>query len=540
MNWRNIPFFQFGSECDSGTEGPPLGIISGLLLFDSGEAENTFIFRCQDRYLTYNALCGVNTVLFVTERQHKNHYLELLEEHARTVDFIGEFTGIDLPPVSSPLFVPLDPERLEIDRAAIPGYLPDHGISADGKRPFIFNQVSPSSASLTRQLEAALRWQGCAPAVDTDCAARVGELALRFHDKSEYVSLVQAAGDCSLPPHARTAVLELSEFLDLRCPEQLAERLGTKNGNGHKPAYYVKSSFDSGGNVARRLAGAEFEQSLFALKSDLLRSVGENGEDVRARESDLRELKDEIALTPSLSGVEWSDEVLCAFRSAQLARRKNVKVLLQEAVEKRTGNRNFHGIGFTCLVDDEGQCGPPLAAGQLYRDPERSHFLGSYLDSGEMEPLEEQVDASLRSLCRLFAARGYRGPLNFDAVEDESGRFVFVFDCNPRLTAVYPALAVRSFLCSSRLPVTTIVSTGYRGEFIYHDLKKTLRYLEAADLLFCRKRQRGVLLLPNIYRDHGFDAFFINMPRHEWAGIFASGALHHTAEPRCAGASRMY
>lgn len=540
MNWRTIPFFQLGSGGDSGNEGPPLGIISGLLLFDSGEAENTFIFRCQDRYLTYNALCGVNSVVFVTGRRHKDRYLELLGEHARTMNSIGAFIDVDFPAVLPPLFVPLDPERFEIDEAAIPGCLPDRGIPADGKRPFIFNQVSPSSAHLTRQLEAALRWQGCSPAVDTDCAARVGELALRFHDKSEYVSLVQASGDCSLPPHARTAVLELSEFLDLRCSEQLAERLGSKNGNGHKPAYYVKSSFDSGGNVARRLAGAEFEQSLFALKSDLLRSVGENGEDVRAREAGLRELKDEIALTPSLSGVEWSDEVLSAFRLAQLARRKNVKVLLQEAVENRSTGRSFHGIGFTCLVDEEGQCGPAIAAGQLYRDPERRHYLGSYLDASEMEPLQEQGDAALRNLCRLFAAQGYRGPLNFDAVEDESGRFVFIFDCNPRLTAVYPALAVRSFLCSSRLPVTTIVSTGYRGEFIYHDLKKTLRYLEAAGLLFCRKRQRGVLLLPNIYRDHGFDAFFINMPRSEWTGIFTSGALHHTAKPRCAGASRMY
>jgi len=35
MNWKNIPFFQFGSGFDSGNEGAPLGIISGLLLFDS-------------------------------------------------------------------------------------------------------------------------------------------------------------------------------------------------------------------------------------------------------------------------------------------------------------------------------------------------------------------------------------------------------------------------------------------------------------------------------------------------------------------------
>jgi len=540
MNWKSIPFFRFAPGCDSGNEGTPLGIISGLLLFDSGEAENTFIFRCQDRYLMYNALCGMNTVLFVTERQHKNHYLELLEEHARTVDFIGGFIGIDLPSVSSPLFVPLDPERFEIDGAALPGWFSGGGIPRHGNQPVIFNQISPTSARLTRQLEAELRRQGRGPAVNTDHAAQVGELALRFHNKAEYVFLVQAAQDSALPPHVRTAVLELSEFLSLRCWEELAERMGGQNGNDHQSAYYVKSSFDSGGNVARRLALPEFEQGLSGLKSEILRSVGENGEDAREHETGLRELKDEITLTPSLRGIQWSDDVLSAFRSAQMARRKNVKVLVQEAVEKRTGSRNFHGIGFTCLVDEEGQCGPAIAAGQLYRDPERRHFLGSYLDSSEMEPLQEQGDVTLRNLCRLFAAQGYRGPLNFDAVEDESGRFVFIFDCNPRLTAVYPALAVRSFLCSSGLPVTTIVSTGYRGEFIYHDLKKTLRYLEAAGLLFSRKRQRGVLLLPNIYRDHGFDAFFINMPRSEWAGIFTSGALHHTAEPRCAGASRMY
>ena len=539
MNWNNIPFFQFGPASPT-SEAPPLGIISGLLLFDSGEAENTFLFRCQDRYLTYNALCGMQTVLFVTGRQHKDNYLELLDGHARKLDIIAHAMHLELPRVSRPFFVPLDPESLEIDEESITDdWLQENGLAATPRRAIIFNQVSPTCLRLARQLESVLRRHHRALEMDMRRAAQVSDLALKFHNKAEYVSLVESAPACDLPPHARTAVLELPEFFNLSCWEELIERVSNSSNHAHPEAYYVKSSFDSGGNVARRFSRTEFDENMFSLRSELLGSI-DRSEDAQERDSRMRELKVEISRTPSLNGVPWTDDVLSSFTCSQATKRKNIKLLVQEAVENHGRSRNFHGIGFTCFIDHDGSPGQMIAAGQLYRDPDRRHFLGSYLAPDETQMLEQQMDDPLRNLCKLFAQQGYRGPLNFDAVEGQDGRFVFVFDCNPRLTAVYPALAVRTFLQSLGIPVSTIISTGYRGELIYSDIQRTLRRLDDIGLLFRPDRGRGVLLLPNAYRTNGFDALLVNMQRAEMSQILASGALHQSAEPCSSSASEVY
>ena len=74
-----LPFFRFGARPGAtGGATRPLGIVSGGLLLDSGEADPTFVYRCQDRYLAYTSLLGLRTVFFVRDDAHAAHYAALI------------------------------------------------------------------------------------------------------------------------------------------------------------------------------------------------------------------------------------------------------------------------------------------------------------------------------------------------------------------------------------------------------------------------------------------------------------------------------
>src|SRR5688500_9267618 len=105
------PFFDAGQQPLPGG-GLPLGIISGGLILDSGEAERTFIFRCQDRYLAYNTLQGLRSVLFVSNDEHVRYYREALAGFQQSWEAITAASGV-LPPsgLPEPVFVACDIDR---------------------------------------------------------------------------------------------------------------------------------------------------------------------------------------------------------------------------------------------------------------------------------------------------------------------------------------------------------------------------------------------------------------------------------------------
>jgi hypothetical protein len=519
MTTSYIPMFNFSGYSELPSNAPKLGLVSGLLLLDSGEAENTFVFRCQDRYLMYNSLNAIRSVLLVQDEHHLQHYQELLHCHTDRLRVIGQMTGIALPPALTPLAFPLDLDTLEIvDRPFFRQQLRDPGIQSSlRRRSLVLNQVSPTCSRLVGQMELLLSRYGYGLGIDLTELAKIGDAALRWHNKAHYFHRTRHLNG-QIPAHARTVVLTPREFLKIESWELLLSRLvGNETANGKRRReqrpVYVKSSLDSGGNVAARLCASNFADETRRLRNEVTQRVLCENIDEYA---DIQSLRGEIALAPSLQGMRLTDEQLGGFLRSQRARRNNISILVQEAIERpKPEDQAFESIGITCDVSPSGV--DLLPAGQLYRDPERRRYLGSYLGPDlSSATIPERLRDQILHLCGLAAEEGYRGPLNFDARLDSDGRWIFVYDCNPRLSAVYPPLATQLWLLRQGLPASTIVNLGYRGEYARDfALKETLRELDDLGWLYTREHPRGALPLPNLARAHGLDFVLVNLRRQE-------------------------
>ena len=164
--------------------------------------------------------------------------------------------------------------------------------------------------------------------------------------------------------------------------------------------------------------------------------------------------------------------------------------------------------------------------GQVYADPDRKEYLGSYLSTSfESLILDSLDEQKIIRLCQLFAQEGYRGPINFDAVRNGDHELEFIFDCNPRMSAVFPNIAVYQFLTRHHLRVDSLVNIGYRGRIIYADLAEKLQELQQNNLLFTKERPKGVLLIPSFARHNGYDVWMINMTYGEMQAFINDGAL---------------
>ncbi|MBZ5620334.1 MAG: hypothetical protein LAQ69_16640 [Acidobacteriia bacterium] len=465
-----LPLFRLMAG-PSPTAAAPLGIVSGLLLYDSGEAEETFLYRCQDRYLAYNSLAGIRTVLFVANEEHSLRYRHLIKRHNERIRMVSAHTGVPLPIAPEPWFAAVDLSRLD------PIELPN-------AYTLVLNQVSPTCARLAgEQLRS------------------MGELALRWHDKAHYFRTIERQPE-GLPPHAHTALFSTSEFAAVASWRDLAALWAQRTGRPEPAALYVKSSYDSGGNASARLSSTGFEDTMGRARS---LSTG----------PELSQLRVDIESTPSLAHMCFSDLQLAGWLRAQRRRRGQISILVQEAIEGPE-DADVQGLGVTCWVESPERAEIVVAAGQLYRDTRRHHFSGSFLSD---DPLPGPLAAQILRLCSMLAREGYQGPVNFDARRNAANEWVFLYDCNPRLSAVYPPLAVRAFLRSCGYDVRTIASLGYRGEFARANLEGMLLDLDAAGLLYQSRRGWGILPIPNMARDHGLDLLLLNIPVNQIGSV---------------------
>jgi hypothetical protein len=542
-----LPFFRFGAPGGARRGATrPLGIVSGGLLLDSGEADPTFVFRCQDRYLTYTSLLGLRTVFFVHDDAHAAHYAALIARQRERYAAVAALTGVlAASEILEPLYVGCDVATLRVAsnatfarqaRALADG---DAGAPDAAGTPveLCFNQIAPGTARLAAQVDALLRAAGVPTAFDRAACDAAGALGLFFHDKAQGVALVRGAGGAALPPHAETAILTPTEFLRLESWADLVACYRARSGDPHEPAsLYVKSSRDSGGNVAARLGPAEYDRRFAALAREVGRSALGAQSDLAERVAVLRA---DVALAPSLRGVPVGERDLADFARGQAARRAGMTILVQRDVAPHPADPRPGGIGLSYLIGGPGQAAPLAVAAQIYADAERRHFLGSYLDDAlAAAVLTPELSSQMNALCERYAAVGYRGPINFDARLDADGRYVLIHDCNPRLSAVFPALALRDALRAAGREPRSVLSLGYRGEFVAREPAGFVAQLDACGALYTRERAGGVLVLPNLAREDGFDALLIDVEPARAGDLLA--ALRACAGDAGAAPERLY
>jgi len=498
-----IPFFRFGAEC------PGLGLISGPLIFDTGEADRSFLYRCQDRFFSYNALSGLRSVVLVTGWSHCQRYRALWMRQRNLFERLADRTRLAVPSIEDPLYVPLDWDTLTVEPQP---WFHDQDLPSSGG--IALNQVSPTAAKIVQGLNLLLPG-GLMNIGELHRMAAIGALALQYHDKAEQFELCRGAS--GLPPHAETAVLSRHELLELKDWDAVRARFPGRP----LDEAYLKSSYDSGGNFAARISKACHKEQL----QDMQRRARYEAEADAADETDCASLAADLSLSLSFVCPEPGIQIPELLRK-QKTRRGRTRFLLQKALSPPVRGAGSRCIGICC----EASTGPLFASGQIYRDAVRKHFLGAYLNSAfSASVLDSSLTEQMKALCSLFAAKGYRGPIGFDACAGPDGSWTLVYDCNPRLSAVYPALAVERFLWSQNLECRHLISLGYRGEWNRQSFEEWLDLFESKSLLYGAGRDRGILMLPNMSRPQGCDLLLVNVAPEESADFLNRAGLSGAA-----------
>lgn len=501
-----LPLFRFGARSDRGT---PLAIVSGGLILDLGEAERTFIYRCQDRFLAYSSLWGLRSVFFAASHGHveiyRSHIAGLRARFDRIRDRTGLFTARTL----------LEPIYAGCDIGDMRLFACD-GFAAQAKNiaplaGVALNQISPTYAALLAQLAALLRQYGVDVGEVAD-ADDMAALAMRCADKADYLALT--ASDHELPPHVPTALFTAAELGALADYQALAALYAARvPRTAISPArLFVKATLNSSGNLSALVGPENFAGEMRRLRSTLAREAATDQAEIDRQTADLRQ---EVDDAPCLRALGLPIEQLRACKRDQARHRQRVDFLVQPELRKRDGDAAFGGIGLSYAIAMDGTVIPVGATGQIYRDRDNKHFQGAYWSDTVAQDVPPAFHGRMRALCRRYAARGYRGPINFDARRDGMSQYQLIYDCNPRLTGVFPSLAVRDALRDGGVAVQSLLTLGYRGEFVLPDLDAALDRLDRAGLLCTRARPRGVVVLPNLSRDNGFDLHLVNIGPEE-------------------------
>lgn len=496
-----------------------VGLIGGSLLLDSGEADPSFMYRCQDRYFIYTSLLGIRSLFLVMNKVHADIYSQHVQKLRTALKILQSHTDIKLfDTLTEPLYLTYDAtaNQISLDKAFVT-QLKQCGLS---QLPTIYtNQISPSSAEIIDQFKEQLSAHHIDYYFDSNAYNNAAAIASRFQDKQAYLDLLAHSLETQTIKHTPTLLIDEEKLLTLNSWEKMhsfAAEHGIADASTN-PKLFVKSTLDSGGNTSALLSPDDYQVQF----KELLKSIRQ-GVHMHDTSSDIswQALQQVIADSATLSQVPGVTELATIWLSIwrKSRRSKSVRYLLQRYVVKspQTLTALPTGIGISLFIDENKNTDLIAIAGQVYSDAEHKHHLGSLLST----KLEQSVLSicnltALNKLCRLFADEGYRGPISFDAVLNEQQEYEFIYDCNPRLTAVMPSLAVKSALTRMGYAIDSIINLDYRGRFQFPDLTTTLQKLKKDGLLFTAKQPHGILILPNLARKHGYDILFINLNQHE-------------------------
>lgn len=459
--------FNFGddkSKINFEHSGPVLVRLGGCLLVDSGNETIDYLIRCQERYLTYASLAKMRCLFLAENESRWKDYQDGFVELKIALSQISKAIGIDFPELTQPVCLGFDLDKKLIFKLA--GQKDDYQkfLSAG----VYFNQISPLGADIYKQI---FRLHGLGEE-SFGQVDRLGELALKFNSKANYVELIKnyQGKPSDLPKHTPTLLVDWDILSQIRWGE-LNNMFVKTTGMKVIEALYIKSSLDAGGEVSAAVAANNFEAKMKQLKIEFEKKT-------RSKE--------------------------------------NIRMLIQAKVEVERGGDLPVNLGFVYEIRSENQIEKIDIHGQVYADQERLEYLGSYLSQRlENKVLESISEEKIINLCKIYAVQGYRGPINFDAIKNKAGEIEFIYDCNPRMSAVLPNLLVKNYLNSQGSKVESLVNIGYRGRAVCSDLEKNLEQLQSLGLLFTLKNNKGILLLPNLAKRQGYDVWMINMSMEE-------------------------
>jgi hypothetical protein len=300
---------------------------------------------------------------------------------------------------------------------------------------------------------------------------RVAECALRLNDKAEYWRLIQPVID-RLPRHVPTALVSATTLYDLLGDRDQSATLRAKLGIT-EGAVVIKSALEAGGECCAILRGGQDDNmQISQLIADLLRK-GRNLED-----------------TPCL---------------------------IQRCIVPPESDLPAR-IGILGSVGEEGII---EASTQVYSDPDRRTYLGSYWSEDTAQRALESIGIDkVSNLLEAFGQTGYCGPIGFDAMLDSDGGYTLIYDANPRLTSVAAVLMVRDALRNMGVSVTSAVSLGHHGNWVIDDAPAVLRALEERNQAFTGSTHKGLFLVPNSRGKDHFDVYCINCTRDEISEAF--------------------
>ncbi|UWU92919.1 hypothetical protein [Bradyrhizobium sp. CB1015] len=497
------PMFTFDSSAKVDAR---LAIVAGGLILDLGEAERTFIYRCQDRFLTYTSLWQARSIFFALNDRHVETYRQHVGAQRLLFDHIRDRTGLfSLQPLLEPLYVGCNIDNLRV--FACRGF----SEQVQALRPvagFMLNQISPTYAMLLAQLAQLLRLHGM-PIDDFEAdAADLADLAAVCANKSDYLAL--ASTDHRLPRHSATIQVAAADLWKLADYSALAAfyRSCISDCSDEPARLFVKATLNSSGNLSALVGPDTYVSEMKRLRTCVAEEADSGALEIERQANALRQ---EVDLAPCLKSIGLKDAQLASCKREQALRRKRVDFLVQPALSRRDGDDSFAGIGLSYMLTRDGGVMPFGPTAQIYRDRDHKHFQGAYLSDLVGRDIPAQFHDAMTELCRRYLARGYHGPINFDAHRTREGNYELIYDCNPRLTGVFPSLAVRDALQDDGIAVESVLTLGYRGEFVLNDLDAALEGLDRSGLLLTRHRSSGVVLLPNLCRDRGFDLHLINL-----------------------------
>ena len=494
-------FFHFGTFIDSSEEGAPLVCLNGGIMADSGSEALDYIFTCQDRYPPYAAFGGMRCLLFVRDDVHREQYQRRLANLRELLLLTRSVTGPLLETqLLEPLYMPCSltpalseqtPTNREIaafqEQIKEPLVINKHVLNG-----LYLNQLSPTIAKLVRRFYDLLKASGINSSVRLLDYETQAITALKWHDKARYVNLIRdhAAKD-QLPEHVPTALFSSRELQGMtwaRLLEIVRQQTGLEDGT----EFFIKSAMDAAGEVNTIVNKENHAVKFNELTGELQIKVNKMGR-----------------IQPE------------------------VTVLVQPRI-KRSNNKDMLpvSVGLTYQIYDADNIERVIVAGHVFADAERKTCIGSYLSDELTRKVLNQVDEEkMIALLRLFADQGYRGPINLDAVRDNLGRYLLIYDCNPRLGGSFPGFILMHALKRAGLRAETSLNIGYRGRFIYPDLKAKLMELQDLGLLYTKTRQRGVYLVPSFVRPNSFDPVLINMKFEEMREIISSDLLGSLSDP---------